>query len=162
MRLAKVMPPAPRFDSDQSFYRARIFLRVKNRPECPAHLYWSDYSDRFRIAPWYEPAGPPFKIPLPDINRNNVKNLKPNVAFQVPPGLADMLAKNSPKDFLDGKGKEGSGIGLGWICSFSLPIITLCAFIVLNIFLQLLNIVFFWMFYIKICIPIPIPKKKDA
>ena len=162
MRLTKVMPPASRFDSDQAFYRARMFLRVKNHPECPSHLYWSDYSDRFRIAPWYEPAGPPVKIPLPDVSRSNVKNLKPNVAFQLPPGLFDMLSKNSPKDFLDGKGKEGSGVGLGWICSFSLPIITLCAFIVLNIFLQLLNIVFWWMFYIKICIPIPVPRPKDA
>ena len=91
-----------------------------------------------------------------------MKNLKPNVAFQLPPGLFNTLANNSPKDFLDGKGKEGGvGIGIAWICSFSLPIITLCAFIVLNIFLQLFNIVFWWMLYIKICIPIPFPKPKE-
>jgi len=71
------------------------------------------------------------------------------------------LANNTPDDFLKGNANDGGGgVGLGWLCSFSLPIITLCAFIVLNIFLQLFNIIFFWMFYIKICIPIPIPKKK--
>ena len=52
---------------------------------------------------------------------------------------------------------EGSTEGwtIGWICSFSIPIITLCAFIVLNIFLSLLNIIFFWLPFLKICIPIP-------
>jgi hypothetical protein len=49
----------------------------------------------------------------------------------------------------------GAKLGLGWLCSFSIPLITICAFFVLNIFLSLLNIVFFWMAFIKICIPIP-------
>jgi hypothetical protein len=55
-------------------------------------------------------------------------------------------------------GGGGGGINLTWICSFSIPLITICAFFVLNIFLSLLNIVFFWMAFIKICIPFPIPK----
>jgi hypothetical protein len=42
------------------------------------------------------------------------------------------------------------------ICSLSIPIITLCAFIVLMIFLSLLNIVFWWMAFFKICLPIPV------
>jgi hypothetical protein len=161
-RLSNVFPPAPRFEGLKAEYRARLFLRIKNHPECPPALYWSAYSDRFRIAPWYEPSGPPVKIQLPDINKDNIKDFKPNVAFQLPPALFDMLAKTTPKDFLDGKGKEGIGIGVAWICSFSLPIITLCAFIVLNIFLGLFQIIFSWLFYIKICIPVPIPTRKDA
>ena len=48
---------------------------------------------------------------------------------------------------------------LGWICSFSIPIITLCAFIVLSIFLSLFDLIFKWMAFIKICIPFP--KKGD-
>jgi hypothetical protein len=31
----------------------------------------------------------------------------------------------------------------------------LCAFISLNIFLQLFDLIFRWMAYLKICIPIP-------
>ena len=41
------------------------------------------------------------------------------------------------------------------ICSFSIPIITICAMIVLFIFVILLNIVFFWMPFLKICFPLP-------
>jgi hypothetical protein len=44
------------------------------------------------------------------------------------------------------------------ICSFSIPIITLCALIVLMIFLSLLNIIFWWMPFLKICFPIPVFK----
>jgi hypothetical protein len=51
----------------------------------------------------------------------------------------------------------GGGLTLGRICGFSIPLITICAFFVLNIFLMLLNIVFFWLPFIKICIPFPIP-----
>ena len=41
----------------------------------------------------------------------------------------------------------------------SIPIITICAFIVLNIFLSLFDLFFSWMLFIKICLPIPVPKK---
>ena len=34
-------------------------------------------------------------------------------------------------------------------------LITICAFIVLNIFLSLLNIIFFWLPFVKICVPFP-------
>ncbi len=161
-RLRNVFPPAPRFEGLNTLYRARLFLRIRNHAECPPHLYWSAYTDPYRIVPWYEHSGPPVKIPLPDITKENIGNFKPNVAFELPPALFDMLSKNSPKDLLDGKGKAGIGIGVAWICSFSLPIITLCAFIVLNIFIGLFQIIFSWMFYIKICVPVPIPTRKDS
>jgi hypothetical protein len=94
---------------------------------------------------------------MPDITRDSVKSLKPNVAFEMPPGLFNMLANNSPDAFLKGEAKEGGvGLGITWLCSFSLPIITLCAFICLNILLSLLNIVFWWMAFFKICLPIPV------
>ena len=47
----------------------------------------------------------------------------------------------------------------GLVCSFAIPTITICAFIVLNIFLSLFDLIFRWMAFIKICIPIPLPKK---
>jgi len=56
----------------------------------------------------------------------------------------------------EGLGVRGGGqFTVGWICSFSLPIITICAFICLNIFLSLFDLIFGWMFFIKICIPFP-------
>ena len=53
------------------------------------------------------------------------------------------------------KSSGGGSFTVGWICSFSLPIITICAFICLNIFLSLFDLIFRWMFFIKICIPFP-------
>ena len=44
---------------------------------------------------------------------------------------------------------------LGMICSFSIPIITICALIVLMIFLSLLNIIFWWLPFFRICFPFP-------
>ena len=55
---------------------------------------------------------------------------------------------------LDGDIAEGESLDLGLICSFSIPIITICALIVLMIFINLLNIVFWWMPLLKICFPI--------
>ena len=93
-------------------------------------------------------------ISLPDLDPEKIKKLKPNVAFALPPKLANLLNNMNPEDLLKGKGSM-NGPSLGWICSFSLPVITLCAFIVLNIFLSLLHLVFQWLFYIKICLPFP-------
>jgi hypothetical protein len=147
----------PRFDRPGAQYQARAFVRV-SRPDCPPETWWSPYSQPFTIAPWYETNGnvPPVQISLPDINRDSLKALKPNVAFVMPPALYDLIGKSSLDKFLDGSAQKGQGsLTIEWICSFSIPIITLCAFIVLNIFLSLFNIIFNWMFFIKICLPIP-------
>ena len=154
-RFAEVKRQPGRFDEPGAQYVIRAFVRLKADAVCPARTEWSAYSEPFVIAPWYEGAGAaPVQVALPDVtDRALLKSLKPNVAFVVPPALQNLLAGN-PKDMLEGKGSP-SGPTLGWICSFSLPIITICAFIVLNIFLSLFDLVFRWMFFIKICIPFP-------
>ncbi len=151
-RFAEVKPRPARFDEPGAQYVLRAFVREKASGACPAQMHWSAYSEPFVIAQWYEGAGaPPLQVTLPDLS--DLKRLKPNVSFVLPPSLQGLLT-GSPKDLLEGKGKPGTG-GLMWICSFSLPIITLCAFIVLNIMLGMLNLIFNWMAYIKICIPFP-------
>jgi len=98
------------------------------------------------------------KIQLPLIDGAFLRKLKPNVAFSMPEDLFNTLQKN-PKDIVKGDDspKGNFSLGLMWLCSFNIPIITLCAFIVLNIFLSLFDIFFQWMLFIKICIPIPVP-----
>ena len=153
-RFADVKSAPGRFDEAGAQYVLRAFVRFKAEGACPARTEWSAYTEPFVIAPWYEGAGaPPIQVALPDVNRELLKSLKPNIAFVVPPSLQNLLSGN-PKDMLEGKGSTGT-LTLGWICSFSLPIITICAFIVLNIFLSLFNLIFSWMFFIKICIPYP-------
>jgi hypothetical protein len=57
-------------------------------------------------------------------------------------------------DLTDGK-EPGTKLGFGMICGFSIPIITICAFIVLQIFLVLFQLLFWWLPFIRICIPFP-------
>jgi hypothetical protein len=135
-------------------------VRVKCDHGCPPKLVWSEPSEPFLIAPWYEAGGqPPVKVQLPDFrDRGALRKLKPNVAFVLPDGLKELMDGTDLKGLTDGKG--GIGIGIKWICGFNIPLITLCAFFVLNIFLSLLNIVFFWLPFIKICIPFPAPTEE--
>ena len=158
-RFAAINGNPGRYDEPGAQYALRAWLRLKPEGECPARTLWSAYSEPFVIAPWYEGSGaPPARITLPDpSDRALLRSLKPNVSFVVPPSLQALLGGN-PKDLMEGKGSVGSGLGLGWICSFSIPIITICAFIILNILLVLFNLFFGWLFFIKVCLPFP---KKD-
>ncbi|GAB3668461.1 hypothetical protein [Ramlibacter alkalitolerans] len=159
-RFVAMKAKAGRFDEPQARYQLRAFVRLKPEGPCPARIVWSEPSDAFVIAAWYEGAGaPPVQIALPDpSDRNLLAALKPNVAFVVPPSLQSLLS-GSTKDLLAGGGKSSS-LGLTWICGFNIPIITICAFLVLNIFLTLFNLVFGWLFSMKICLPFPkIPPK---
>jgi hypothetical protein len=158
-RFAKLKGKPGRFEEPDARYAVRAFIRLKADAVCPAKTLWSEYSEAFVIAPWYDGAGGPIaQIPLPDAtDRNLLKSLKPNVAFVLPPKLQGLLG-GSPTDMLKGKFPNTDGLTLGWICSFSIPIITICAFIVLNIFLSLFDLIFQWMMFLKICIPFP--KKK--
>ena len=149
---ARFQPDTPKFESPAARYRFRPYLRVRHAPDCPIRLVWGEPGQRFGIREWWDSDAPPHRISLPDLD--NVRDLKPNIAFDLPPQLAAMTAKD-PEDLMDGKGSRPAKTGIGWLCSFSLPIITICAFICLNIFLQLLNFFFRWMLWIKVCIPFP-------
>lgn len=155
-RFVQLNPASGRFDDPGAQYVVRAFVRLKPECGCPARIVWSEATEPFVIAPWFEGSGaPPVRIDLPDITAPGLlRSLKPNVSFTVPPALQNLLGGN-PKDLMEGKRPPDGGITIGWICSFSIPIITLCAFIVLSIFLSLFDLIFKWMAFIKICIPYP-------
>ncbi len=146
--------PAGKFADDSASYVVRGFIRVSGHDDCPDKLVWSMESEPFRILPWWDGEGPGTTISLPDMS--NLKKVKPSVTFAMPPAIANLL-KGDMKKLSDGEKVSTGGPEIAWLCSFSIPFITLCAFIVLNIFLTLLDIVFRWMMFIKICIPIPKP-----
>lgn len=161
-RLSAAQPGVPRFDDPTARYEVRAFARVKRDDGCPPDLRWTTPSEKFSIVPWFENGVlPPVQIQLPDITSKNVKLLKPNVAFRLPRKLFNFLNELDPKGLLDGKGSEGGDFGLDWICGFNISIIFMLAFIVMFIFLILLNIVFWWLPFIKICFPIPTFSSRD-
>jgi hypothetical protein len=154
-RMGKLLPRPGRFDQPGARYEVRGFVRVRRDDGCPPRLFWSEPSQPFAIAAWHESGKlPPVQVALPPVTRNNVHQFLPNVAFHVPGDIFGLLSRNKAKDFLEEKAQPGSG-GLDWICGFNIPLITLCAFIVLSIFLTLLHIIFWWLPFIKICIPLP-------
>lgn len=112
-----------------------------------------------RFAGTYDPDAParPVRIELPD--PKHLRRFNRGVAVDVPPSLRRMLDSVTPKILKEeGLGTPG-GWSLGMICSFSLHIIMLVAFIVMFIFLILLNIVFWWLPFLKVCFPVP---RKDS
>ncbi len=156
-RLRELSAAEGRFDGGDQLYQVRAFVRLRRADGCPPRIVWSASSNPFTIAPWYEASdAPPPRIDLPDVlDPQSLRSLKPNVTFQVPARLHKLL-NNTPEDLLKGKDSKGTGgPDLPWLCGFNIPIITICAFILLNVVLGLLNLIFWWLFFVKICIPFP-------
>jgi hypothetical protein len=138
---------------------------VYERPRCPPpSALLSEASEPFRLASVFDPNAParPVQVALPlDTTPAALRKYDKNVAFLISDELAKQLNRvKGIKQLMDGD-VDDAGIGLGMICSLSIPIITLCAFFVLMIFIMLLNIVFWWMPFFKICFPVPVLKGKD-
>ncbi len=148
-------PSVTRFGPIGDQYHVRCFTRIDDCPGCPPRILWSPLSTRYSIRPWFESTGnPPTQVQLPSLS--DLSNIKPDVAINVPPELQPFMDKLNLEALMDGEAPKG-GLSFGMICGFSIPIITICAFIILQIFLSLLNIIFFWLPYVKICIPYPKP-----
>jgi hypothetical protein len=155
-QMEQVAPNIGRNDDSDAEYVLRAFVRVRREPHCPPLLVWSEYTPPFRVRPWYEPSpAPPPLVPLPELSPDFLRNLKPNVTFLVPPRLAGLLS-NNPNAVLGGSfGLPRVQLALDMICGFNIPIITICALFALNIVLALLDVIFHWMPFVKICIPFP-------
>jgi hypothetical protein len=155
-RMSKLAPRRARFDAKGARYRIRGFLRARRDDGCPPRLVWSAYGAPFSIAPWHETGPlPPVTIALPEITRESVKSLLPNVAFEVPKSVFGLLDANKPEDIFKGDPKPGEPRDPSWLCGFNIPIITICAFVLLNLVLGILNLIFWWLPFVKICIPLP-------
>ena len=145
---------------------ARYVVRcVYRRPQCgPLHPdVVSDASEDFAIASLFDIDAParPIHISLPiDTSIAGLRKAPKNVTFMLSKELRQQMSRVVDlKKTMDGKLGSGDSFELGMICSFSIPIITICALIVLTIFVALLNIVFWWMPFLRICFPIPLKAK---
>lgn len=143
--------PVPRFGhGNDDVYVAVPFVRYGS-DECE-HIAWGPASEPFRIAsPYSSEAARPTLVPLPSL-----KDLRgrPKSGFLAPDDLArkllGMRRVGNGLEFADGNGLT---FNLCWMFAFSLPSITICAFILLFVMLFLLNIIFFWMPWVFLRIP---------
>lgn len=120
----------------------------------------SERSERFQLTSFFEPDAPArhLRVALPvDTSPATLRKYNRNVAFMLSDQLRRQMSRASNlKKLVDGEvGDEDAGIRFGVICSFSIPIITICALILLMILVALLNIVFWWIPLFKICFPVP-------
>ena len=150
---------------------------VFERPHCtgvkPAVV--SDPTSAFKMAAFFDPDAParPIRVPMPaDTTPAGLRKFDKNTAFVMSDVLCGQVSAIRGLTFADlimavlpwplhkdlgispGSCQEG-GVEMGMVCSFSIPIITICALIMLMIIVKLLDIVFFWMPFFQICLPVP-------
>jgi hypothetical protein len=161
---------------------------VLERPNCGALTppLVSEPTVAFELSPYFDPEAPsrPIRIGLPiDTTPAGLRKFDRNTAFVMSDTLCGQVNKMSGMSFADlvlsvlpfpfhkdmggggGKPCDDGGsppISAGLVCSFSIPIITIVALILLIIFVKLLDIIFFWMPFFQICLPLPKFSAKDA
>lgn len=161
LSLAKEIP-LPKFQQGENdLYQIVPFVRAKD-DNGKERLYWCDSNTRselFRVAaPFDANASRPSVIQMPSLS--DLRNgLAKGASMITPPDTFNLLnalnlKKGASEEVVPDPQPEG-GIGIQWICSFSLPVITLVAMILLMIMISLLNILFFWLPWVKICLPFP-------
>jgi hypothetical protein len=138
----------------------------------------------FQMASFFDPDAParPIRIALPiDTSPAGLRKFDKKAAFMISDmlcgqidrvkgmTLGDLIRSVLPwplhKDLsLPDKGpcKQADGLEIGMICSLSIPIITICALLLLMIIVSLLDIIFRWIPFFLICFPLPGFKAKRA
>jgi hypothetical protein len=158
--------PLPKFSQDDSdIYQIIPFVRLRNA--CGGEeIVWADVqmrSEKFRVAAPFDPnASRPSLIQMPSL-ADLRKGMAQGVSMLTPPDTFSLLnALNLKKGASEDVVPKGDvpQLGIQWICSFSLPVITLVAMILLMIMISLLNIIFFWLPWVRICLPFPSIKKE--
>lgn len=155
------LAPRLRYDHD-SLYAVWCWVRVAGRDPCEAPvLIWTQASEPFSIAEPTDVLGArPATITLPDLSRliRDIPRIakakaRPFAGFAAPPN-SGYLTGDDPK-------ATQRAWGIGFVCSFGIPVLTICAYILFSIIFSILILIpgFFWMLLLKLCIPIPIPKK---
>jgi hypothetical protein len=150
----------PRLDSD-SLYAVWCFVRVAGRDPCEAEqLVWTPGSEVFSLAEPTDILGvKPVAMQLPDL-----KKLVRDIP-RIPKARANPFAAvNIPADSGINSGEEIADTSRQWgvqmICSYGIPVFTICAWALFSVILHILLIIpgFGWMRLLKFCLPAPAKK----
>jgi hypothetical protein len=183
-------PPLPTRSTAQAYSNPEgpVWFTIRcvlERPNCGAlsPAFVSEPTAAFQLAAFFDPQAPsrPIRIGLPvDTTPAGLRKFDKNTAFVMSDTLCGQVAKMNSitfadlimsvlpfplhKDLSTGDMKPcgSGGMSFGMVCSFSIPIITICALILLIIFVKLLDIIFFWMPFFQICLPLPKFSAKDS
>lgn len=150
--MIKADPAAPTSGSTPDTYVARAVFQHD-----PCMPVLSAQSRPFQLARAIDGDAPARKIRIALPDTGNLRQSQRGVAIEMPPNLRRILDRVTP-GMLQGQGLGGDpGPELGMICSFSIQIMWVLSFIVMFMFAISFNIIFWWMAFIKICFPVPVP-----
>jgi hypothetical protein len=130
------------------------------------------------LAGFFDPEAParPIRIALPiDTSPAGLRKFDKNTAFMISDQLCgqmqrlkgitfgDLVLSVLPwpfhKDLSVGAPEIGPckdrGLELGMICTLSIPIITICALVLLFVIVLLLDLIFHWIPFFIMCFPLP-------
>lgn len=146
--------PLPRYtQGNHDVYFVVPFVRY--RSECGKELIeWGNPSQTFRVAsPLDAEAARPVAIQLPEF-QDLKRGFARGVTFLTPKSMAEALQNVVPDmDFKKSNKKNRFNACLGFSISFSIPVITICAMLLLMIVLNLLNLIFFWLPWVMLQLP---------
>jgi hypothetical protein len=167
----------PVLDTREGWFRIRcVFERPQCGPLDPPAL--SEPTQPFQLAGFFDPDAParPIRIALPiDTSPAGLRKFDKNTAFMMSDilcgqvqrmkglTLGDLVRSVLPwplhKDISAPDGgpcaSSDPGLSAGMICSLSIPIITICALLLLMIIVSLLDFIFRWVPFFLICFPLP-------
>lgn len=153
----------PRFDSDAT-YEIRCFVRrhkidcprTDKTPDCHGEIVWSETTEIYKLASASDLIGTsnrPITIQLPDFGELAAQAASLPASKLAP---VRMVQPQAMKFQVDDDGKaSGGGIGGFQICFFSIPLITIVAMFLLQLFLPIVVFLFglFFLLALKFCIP---------
>ncbi len=167
---------------DTGQFRLRfVHLNADCGPVHPPVL--SQPSVPFELASFFDPDAParPVRISLPmDTSPAGLRKHARGTAFVLSDMLCGQVQRAKGMGFIDlvlqvlpwplhkeidtgdGGGCKNGSIDIGMICSLSIPIVTLCALILLMIIVSLLDFIFRWMPFLAFCFPVPKFKGKGS
>jgi hypothetical protein len=149
--------PRLRFDADH-LYAVWCWARIAGRDPCePERIVWTPRGEPFTIADPTDLLGArPASIRMPDIPRL-LRDLPRLAKAQAHPFAAVAAPDNSGISTGEDMADTRRQWGVGFICSFGIPVITICALVLFNIIFHILIVLpgFMWMLLLKFCIPFP-------
>jgi hypothetical protein len=177
--------PPPPLAARRPFVQREGLFHIRciyERPDCgplePTLV--SDPSTPFQMAGFFDPDAParPIRIELPmDTSPAGLRKYDKNTAFMISDvlcgqigrfkklSLGDLVLSVLPWPFykpLDMSAPDQGACEGGEICSLSIPIITICALILLMVIAFLFTIIFMWIPWFIRCFPLPGFKAKAS
>jgi hypothetical protein len=155
-------PLVPKLDGRALYIVRCVFQRCALKRATLATLFpslLSDPSQPFEIAPFFDSDAPAriIRIAMPvDTSPAGLRKFPKSVGFLLSDKLQQQLCQVSDlSGLLKGQLGNCDSLGIGEICCFSIPIITIIAMILMIAMAIVLNLVFWWLPFLKICFPVP-------